>query len=364
MQPSPPRTNRRNMPPRWAFTLPELLVTMGIISLLISLMLPSLGAARDNAKRCACLAHLKNIATSSLVYASDDAQDMVIPVHPLQFEQDPPNPSFIGAYEWGGKSGVGQTDWVSGAPGDILNSKYGTKGGFGPATRPLNSVLYRSGFTDHNYPSFNPIGALSDTILALDLFKCPADEGPPRAGHCPSWLQNSEQSSYDHFGTSFAANLFMTAMTSGGYMRSNSPYLRPQARVPTPSRTLLYEENIGRWAWAAREDWCDFLLGIDIGPLKTIQGWHGKDWTYNRAFVDSHAEYQKIYIEGTENSEGYAHHYRSEVVFEDPDDQVYNHCIIVRGPGWQKDTLPAATIATGVYYGGEGRPSYDGCVSE
>ena len=306
---------------------------------------------------------MRNLATSSLVYSADDYHGMVIPVHHLQFEQDPGNPTFIGAYEWGGKSGVGRTDWMSGGGGEnVLNSRYGTRAGFGPVTRPLNHVLYKSGFKDSTKPYFSPQWALADTMLALDLFKCPSDDGPPRGGHCPSWLANTEESSYDHFGTSFAANIFMVANSVGGYMRSNSPYLRPLARVPNPGRTLLYEENIGRWAWAAREDWCDFLQGIDVGPTKTIRGWHGKNWTYNRAFVDSHAEYQKIYVEGTEDSQGYAHHYRSEVVFRDPVEQDVNRCIIIRGPGWQKDTIPANDIPTNVWHSGAGRPSYDDCV--
>ena len=313
---------------------------------------------------CVCLAHLKHIGTTSLIYAADDTQDMVIPVHPRQFQQDLTNPTFIGAYEWGGKSGVGQDDYYSGSPGNPLSSRYGTKAGFGPDTRPLNHILYRAGFKDNNKPWFNPVGAQADTILALDLFHCPADEGPPRAGHCQSWLQNPEQSSYDHFGNSFAANIFMFANTGGGYMHSNSPYLRPRARVPNAARTLMYEENIGRWAWAAREDWCDYLQGIDLGPTKTIGGWHGKAWTYNRAFVDSHAEYQKVYVAGTEDTNGYAQHYRSEIVFSDPEEQSYYRCIIVRGPGWQKDTLPAAPIPTGLFYSGSGRAAYEGCVSD
>ena len=37
-------------------------------------------------------------------------------------------------------------------------------------------------------------------------------------------------------------------------------------------------------------------------------------------------------------------------------------CIIVRGDGWQKDTLPAELIGTGVLAPGGGRPSYEGCV--
>ena len=51
----------------------------------------------------------------------------------------------------------------------------------------------------------------------------------------------------------------------------------------------MYEENVGRYAWAARRERCDLpgvAPGIDPGPTKAIRGWHGKDWTYNRAFVE------------------------------------------------------------------------------
>lgn len=148
-------------------------------------------------------------------------------------------------------------------------------------------------------------------------------------------------------------------------MRTNSPYLRPTSRVPTPARTLYYEENIGRWAWSCWREQCDFLTGVNPGPTKTISGWHGRDWTFNRAFVDGHAEPQRIYIEGSEDSDGYALHYRSETVFPDnPQLQNANRCIIVRGDGWQKDTLPAQDIPTGLYFGGNGRPSYESCPVE
>ena len=77
-----------------------------------------------------------------------------------------------------------------------------------------------------------------------------------------------------------------------------------------------------------------FPEGIDPGPTKAIRGWHGKDWQYNRAFVDGHAEMQKILIEGTEDSQGYYEHYRTEIVFpDDMDKQERSVCIIVRGPG-------------------------------
>lgn len=380
---------RTNMP---AFTLIELLVVIAIIALLISILLPSLEAARCQAKQTACLSHIKNIATSSRVYEADDEQGWGIPVHPLQYGQcanqnfgagclgggSPGGlcgtPSFIGAYEWGGKSGIGSPGSVVGQPrtGDNAwrSSKYGTMAGFGPNTRPMNLILYPSGFKDNlngagNGPDIP--GAEEDTILNLDLFKCPGDDGPPRGAHCPDWIANTERSSFDHFGNSYAANIFMIAGGQGNTpMCSNSPYMRPLTRVTTPSRTLYYEENIGRWAWSCRNEKknCRWIgIGVDPGPTKALRGWHCKDWTFNRAFVDSHAERQKLIIEGTEDSDGYFLHYRDEQVMEDPAIQNQFRCIIVRGNGWQKDTLPQELLATGLSHNGQGRPSYEGCVT-
>jgi len=366
----------RRLARKGGFTLIELLVVIAIIALLISILLPSLEAARRAAKKSACLSHIKNIATSSRVYEADDPSGFGIPVHWKQLHQDPNDPIFIGAYEWGGKSGIGKQDFAGapgGSQGTLYASKYGTMAGFGPSTRPMNDILYPGGFGESRTSAGNVSRqqAVRDTELDLSLFKCPADDGPPRGAHCRDWIDKfPELSSYNYFGNSFTANMFMTASSSGGPMSSNSPYMRPTTRVPTPARTLYYEENIGRWAWSTRREWCDFLQpGVDPGPTKVVRGWHGKDWTYNRAFVDSHAEDQRIFLEGTEDNDGYAQHYASEMLSSYPPaaggqetNYTYWRCVIVRGPNWAKDCLPSPVIETPLQHDGDGRPSYEGCV--
>ena len=54
-----------------AFSLIELLVVVSIISLLVALLLPSLGAARQAAQRAACQSQLRQLSLAALSYAAD-----------------------------------------------------------------------------------------------------------------------------------------------------------------------------------------------------------------------------------------------------------------------------------------------------
>lgn len=338
-----------------AFTVVELLVVVSIISLLVALLLPSLSKAREQARRLQCSTNLKAIATASLTYAGADPQEQAVPVHPLTGLV----PGDSGAYDWGGKAGAGEP--VSGE--DTLSALWSTQLGRGPGTRPLNAVVYAKSPIDHqDSPGANQETWRQDQRLDLGLFRCPSDRGY-RGHHYTAWTQ-SHLSSYDHYGTSYAANNWGGALADIGqnvhHYVGLSPFFRSLSLIPAPTNTLYYVENAGRFAWHVARgapgdstncfDWTKSLGAC--GNCSPVRGWHGGTGKFTAAFADGHAG--MIVMTGFRIPPPQLSHYpwinnlpNQQSTLGDP---TFWSCVIIRGDAWQLDALPGPGVLTTIPY--------------
>lgn len=334
-------------------TLIEVTVTVGAVALLASMLLPTLGEARRQGKEVQCLHNLARIAEASAVYAAADRSEHAVPVHWLVLRDNPGGQErAVGEIEWGGKSGRGEPL----AGNDPVDSKWGTANGHGPASRPLNKVIYGDVLPEYqNNRGPGSINWINDYEMDLDMFRCPGDYGYT-GYHYEAW-KNSGLTSFDHYGNSYTANALWVRYVPGpSNLFSNSPFFRPLSRVPAPARTIMYQENCGRFSWRINhgEDGCGGSSGGLSGDVdKPIRGWHGRKYTFTAAFSDGRVGV--IRMAGHEIPQPRIGRYPNH-----PDGVPFDydnyHCVIIRGEDWRLDTLPAPPVDTGIPVGSRGVP--------
>ncbi|MEQ9617474.1 MAG: type II secretion system protein [Phycisphaerales bacterium] len=84
------------------FTMIELLVTIAVVAILVSILLPALGGARDSARTVRCASNLRQLAIAWRVYAND-YDDWAMPLAYTSFEDVGTGDSI---FWWGGAGNV------------------------------------------------------------------------------------------------------------------------------------------------------------------------------------------------------------------------------------------------------------------
>ena len=310
---------RSNLP---GFTLVELLVVIAIIATLLAILLPSLSSAREAAKSLKCLANLRDQLNACVAYAQEDRTEQLVPVHP-RFLSAPASigPFYAGSYlvsarlAYGGKSGrhdyegeihalgpVQTPDGISVGPDPGTGyARYSTGNGVGPATRPLNRYLYKSGFQDLQGSELSIMRG--DEQLQLDAFKCPSDvgyesgkDGGGPYGHgvymgIAEW-HSRPISFYDAVGSSYGVDSLVLPAYELSTIVGLGPWLRPFSQITQPSQTTLLKETKGFLAELWNTHPQNYFYEPGDAGNKQLYTWgnHGKVRRHNVGFCDGHAE--------------------------------------------------------------------------
>ena len=181
---------------RGAFTLVELLVVMSIIGLLVAILLPALGAARDAARKSACQNNLRQIGVGLHAYAES---------HKDRF--------CSGAFNWELDGAVTEIGWVA----DLVNQEIIVGDMLCPSSNAKLSETYKD-LMEMNPNGANPCqvdwkgspaATYPDGTQKINPCRKIAEDGSLTAGSEARRLLLEEQVHKQWYNTNYAASWFL-----------------------------------------------------------------------------------------------------------------------------------------------------------
>lgn len=255
------------------FTLIELLVVVSIISVLLGILLPAMGGAREAGRVVVCQNNCRQCTQAAYVYSTENRERW--PVIPLPGAS--PSPQF-NSWNWGGKSS--HPYWASNSGG--INS-------IPVEDRVLNPYLYPGLILKDREPTGEE-GSVTER-LELPVFRCPSDKGSIQRGFWTAGVQRHPTlTSYEDVGTSYHMNMkWWYAMrreaiesgqfVSNAYLWARNQHIWLQASLNTPARFVWMHDQT-----------MDFVSQTP----HSLEGDHGKVNFASAAFMDGHVDYLEV----------------------------------------------------------------------
>lgn len=240
----------RNFKSTPGFTLIELLVVISIITILASMLLPSLSRSKERARVTTCLNNLRQIGITINLYTQDSRDDRMPPSH------------------------VRDVD-------DRIKFTGFTLGGRNPRSGPLRNI----------YPS---AGArpLYNYLQGSEVFRCPRDFGQ-RILPCES-SEKQKPSNWESIGCSYHYNSgLLTVLSGGGFKKGKSGGLAGQSEgwVPNPSKYILMHEPPARiyGCVGTGPEWYQWHYSKGASDISNVNLAPDEFWSPIQ-FVDGHTE--------------------------------------------------------------------------
>ena len=308
---------------RRGFTLIELLVVVAIIALLISILLPALSRAKEQARKTTCVSNLKGIGQAANQYLlSGRSKDLpwTVPWGQYHVEGEVYTYNAITEFIWGGTCPwASMQDWynMTGQGGwgvDVYEVR--------PKHRGLNPYLspdvswdrHRMEGPEKRDPPHNDFPG---------FLRCPSDDSP----WVPTVRSDNEEvepdtpfSTWYFWGTSYASNwcwpyyyecvhpyktwtdgpgLFSNIVGAGILMGPNyrvglgSHLVRDRSSRYSSDFIIFYENRMNYALEGARPPGASTMLPDQQSARKSLVGWHKQQDYHAAAFLDGSARYAR-----------------------------------------------------------------------
>ncbi|RMF82765.1 MAG: DUF1559 domain-containing protein [Planctomycetota bacterium] len=266
--------------PRQAFTLIELLVVVAIIALLISILLPSLRSAREQAKTTKCVANLKQVGNIMHMYFQEWRDYFPFEKHEWPAGGGPSSGWVMSAFYYGGHPGrPGAYEW------DNRRNRYSFR------EKPFNRYVHNELLDRVETNAEVGTPEFDERRRELTIFQCPSDVGA-RFNNDSSADPYAFKPAHYYHGASYDINyhwVWTWAAGSGARAYSERTTAEKQVYLKIANNFL----KIQRAKWASRfvmlfEDPFDNSMWDRVERI----GWHRQKNRHSFLFLDGHAKNQ------------------------------------------------------------------------